>query len=280
MNLHSADNRDSKVVQAFGEEWARFSQQSLVASERAAIFADYFAIFPWSLLPEAPRGADIGCGSGRWAAVVADKVGHLACIDASPQALDVARRNLMGASNVDFHVADVGSLPFADAELDFAYSLGVLHHVPDTGRAIAEIVRCLKPGGIFLVYLYYALDNRPLWFRLMWRASNAARGLISRLPSRLRFPICDLIAAGVYWPLAKFSALQEKTGMSVAHLPLSYYRDKSFYVMRTDALDRFGTRLEKRFSRNEITAMLKDCGLTDIAFSPRAPHWCAVARKA
>ncbi|HEC15230.1 MAG TPA: hypothetical protein ENI99_01440 [Sedimenticola sp.] len=57
------------------------------------------------------------------------------------------------------------------------------------------------------------------------------------------------------------------------------WRDKSFYVMRTDALDRFGTRLEKRFRRDQIAAMLEAAGFCDIRFSTREPFWCAVARK-
>ena len=49
--------------------------------------------------------------------------------------------------------------------------------------------------------------------------------------------------------------------------------------MRTDALDRFGTRLEQRFSRNEIERMMTAAGLTDIVFSEREPYWVACGRK-
>jgi hypothetical protein len=59
--------------------------------------------------------------------------------------------------------------------------------------------------------------------------------------------------------------------------PLSYYRDKPFYVMRTDALDRLGTRLEKRFTRADISGMLHDAGFVEARFSDSAPYWCAVA---
>jgi hypothetical protein len=46
--------------------------------------------------------------------------------------------------------------------------------------------------------------------------------------------------------------------------------------MRTDALDRFGTRLEQRFSKNEIQQMMESAGLVDIVFREDAPFWCAV----
>ncbi len=276
---NASGNRDDRVIQGFGEEWSRFQQQALSTAEHAAIFEDYFSIFPWEELPPQASGADIGCGSGRWAAVVAPKVGRLVCIDASADALAVARRNLAGCGNVIFHQADVGELPLAEGELDFVYSLGVLHHVPDTARAIANVARVLKPGGYFLVYLYYAFDNRPLWFRLLWRVSDGLRRAISRLPSFLRFSVCDLIAALVYWPLARMAAILGTLGVRPGNFPLWYYRDKSFYVMRTDALDRFGTRLEQRFTRHQIATMLEEAGFSHIRFSPKAPFWCAVACK-
>ena len=272
-------NKDDQVVKAFGEEWLRFSQGALAKSEREEIFDDYFAIFPWDELSAESSGADIGCGSGRWAAVVAHRVGRLTCVDASTDALEVAQRNLVGQNNVVFRQADVGRLPFSDGALDFAYSLGVLHHVPDTEGALAEVARTLKPGGLFLVYLYYAFDNRPPWFRLLWWLLDGLRRMISRLPTSLRFVVCDIIAGLVYWPLARISLLLAKLGALPQNFLLSYYKDKSFYVMRTDALDRFGTRLEKRFCRDQIAAMLEAAGFGDIRFSAAEPFWCAVARK-
>ena len=272
-------NRDDSVVHGFGEEWARFPQNVLADSELQAVFDAYFAIFPWETLPCRAVGADIGCGSGRWAAVVAPKVGRLICLDASADALGVARRNLAAQDNVTFQRADVGELPIAEGQLDFVYSLGVLHHVPDTARAIVDIARILKPGGIFLLYLYYAFDNRPLWFRLLWKASDWLRCRISRLPSLFRFFVCDLIAVLVYWPVARFGALLDGMGITLRHYPLWFYRDKSFYVMRTDSLDRFGTRLEQRFTKHQIIAMLEAAGFSNIIFSSRAPFWCAVACK-
>ena len=60
---------------------------------------------------------------------------------------------------------------------------------------------------------------------------------------------------------------------------MSQYKDLSLYVMRTDALDRFGTRVEKRFSKQQIQKMLEDCNFEDIKFSDNAPYWCCVGYK-
>jgi ubiquinone/menaquinone biosynthesis C-methylase UbiE len=211
--------------------------------------------------------------------MVAPKVGHLHLLDASADALDVARQNLANAPNVSFHLASVAEIPFKENSLDFAFSLGVLHHVPDTMAAVRAIAAKLKPGAPFLIYLYYALDNRPWWYRAIWRFSNIFRQIISPLPPMVRLIISQIIAGVVYWPLARFAAIVERAGFSPTAIPLESYRDRKFYVMRTDAYDRFCTRLEQRFTRQQIEQMLLDAEFDEIQFSDVVPYWCAVGRK-
>ena len=268
-------NIDHRVVEAFGEEWSKFDHSARENPDLDKLFELYFSLFPWQELPANAEGFDLGCGTGRWAYFVAARVGQLHCIDASSAALEVARRNLQMHSNCRFHCASVDAIPMADGSADFGYSLGVLHHVPDTEQGIKECARKLKPGAPLLLYLYYAFDNRPRWFRVVWRLSDVARGLISTLPFAIRAPLCDLIAALIYWPLARISKGLERLAVDVEHLPLSSYRDRSLYSMRTDALDRFGTTVEKRFTRQQIQSMMEAAGLERIAFS-ETPHWCAI----
>jgi len=270
MNLHE------RTVTSFGSEWSRFDQSALTEDERRRMFLEYFDIFPWDRLPPTARGADIGCGSGRWARLVAGRVSELHCVDASEEAIAVARRNLSTLQNVVLHQASVDDLPFGDESLDFAYSLGVLHHLPDTAAALEACVRKLKKGAPFLVYLYYAFDNRPRWYRLLWRLSDWARWAISSLPPRGKDAVCDALAAILYWPLARGARLASRTGLPVSRFPLSMYRDRSFYSMRTDARDRFGTPLEKRFRMDEVREMMARAGLVEVRFSGSPPYWCAV----
>jgi SAM-dependent methyltransferase len=270
-------NLDERTVEGFGEEWARFDQSGAQTAELEATFDAYFRVFPWDRLEPNAAGFDLGCGSGRWARFVAPRVGELVCVDASAQALDVARRNLSGLANVRFVHGSVDHLPFEHGSMDFGYSLGVLHHVPDTAAGLAAAVRCLKPGAPFLLYLYYAFDNRPVWFRRLWKASDRVRRVVARMPSRRKNVAADIIAGGVYWPLARAAGLAERRfSRDVYGWPLSAYRDKSFYIMRNDALDRFGTQLEQRFTRAEIASLMEHAGLTNIRFAESVPYWCAV----
>lgn len=274
-----SENVDGRVVEDFGAEWARFDQGRLEGAEYDALFHSYFEHFPWEMLPRDSVGFDLGCGSGRWARGVAPRVGTLHCVDPAAPALAVARRNLAQCRNVVLHQATVDAIPLPDASCDFGYSLGVLHHIPDTGAALRSCVAKLKPGAPFLLYLYYRFDNRPAWFRMVWRTSDLARRVISHLPRPAKTLVSDVIAALVYWPLARSAALAERAGMKVDRIPLSFYRGRTFYTMRTDALDRFGTRLEQRFTRQEMREMMEAAGLVDIRFREGAPFWVAVGRR-
>ena len=280
MNEPALHNADADVVAGFGDEWARFDQEAVPEAEITRRFDEYFSVFPWASLPSGAEGFDAGCGSGRWARHVAPRVGKLNAVDASPQALGVAQKALASLKNVNFITASVAEMPLADASQDFGYSLGVLHHMPDTQSGLDACVRKLKPGAPFLVYLYYRFDNRSAWFRALWRVSDAVRRRVSVLPHGPRYAVSQIIAALVYWPLARLAWLMERLGLSPAALPLSFYRDKAFYTMHTDALDRFGTRLEQRFTRGEITAMMQKAGLTGICFREAEPFWCAVGVRA
>ncbi|HEX8573239.1 MAG TPA: class I SAM-dependent methyltransferase [Allosphingosinicella sp.] len=274
--MTTSANIDPKTVEGFGREWAAYDQSGLDDEEYQRLFDGYFSIFDFDGLGE---GFDLGCGSGRWAKRVAPRVGHLHCIDAAAEALAVARRNLAGQDNVSFHHAPSDAIPLPDESQDFGYSLGVLHHIPDTEAAMRDCVRKLKPRAQFLVYLYYSFDNRPPWFRAVWRASNFVRQGVSRLPFGARKAVSTGLAATVYFPLARFARLLEGAGLKAQNLPLYSYRDSTFYSMRTDALDRFGTRLEHRFTRAQIEAMMTRCGLEDIRFSDSVPYWVAAGRK-
>ena len=275
----NGQNADQKVIDDFGAEWKRFGQAELNEPERQRLFASYFAIFPWAKPPPSAVGMDIGCGSGRWAKSVAPRVGRLLAVDPAASALAVARGNLAAQTNVSFHNTDVDHLPVGDGQLDFAYSLGVLHHVPNTASAIGAVARKLKPGAPFLIYLSYVLDNRPLWFTQLWRASNVLRTAIAAAPRPIKHLMCEVIAAAVYWPLARVTRGVERIGIDVTNFPLSAYRSLSYYTMRADALDRFATRIEHRFSRDQIRSMMEDAGFVGITFHDGEPYWCALGFK-
>src|SRR3954470_11352583 len=140
-------NIDEATVAGFGDEWASFTQEELDPAEQRKLFDQYFSVFPFDRLPKGAEGFDLGCGTGRWAALAAPRVGTLHCIDPADKALAVARRRLKDAENVSFHECAVDDMPLPDGSQDFGYSIGVLHHIPDAEAAMAACARKLKPGA-------------------------------------------------------------------------------------------------------------------------------------
>lgn len=275
--MKDTPNVDLSTIHGFGLQWRDFNQFHAPSSELEKIFDKYFDHFPWKRIDHNSIGLDAGCGSGRWAMFVAPRVGKLVCVDASPGAAAVAQERLRPFKNCEVHVCTLEETPVADNSLDFAYCIGVLHYIPDPRPALAAIVRKLKPGAPLLVYVYYALENRPVWFRSAWRVVDLARRGIARTPYRVRRWLSDMIAMLVYLPLARLSRVLERLGFRIDGIPLSAYQDRSFYTMRTDCLDRFGNHLEHRFTRQQLFDLLTDCGLSNIVIPNGEPYWRAIA---
>ena len=191
-----------------------------------------------------------------------------------------AVRHTASCPNIRVTKAGYGSLPFDRESFDFVFSLGVVHHLPDTPAAVREAASMLKPSGWLLLYVYYNLDNRGALHRVLFGAADGCRRLISRLPRALKFLVCDAIAVCVYAPFVLFARFVKLFDEDAAkRIPLAYYADKPWKVIRNDSLDRFGTPLEKRFSRAEIQQMLVAAGMAGIHFSEDEPYWHVVARK-
>lgn len=269
---------DLRLVERFDREWQRFSD--MAPDERARLFSSYFDLVPEETLRSAAVVLDAGCGSGRWAAEVARRGPMVLALDLG-QSVEVTRRNTP-AERITVVQADVRHIPLAPASVDLAYSLGVLHHVEETDAALARIAAAVRPGGLVLIYVYYALDGRGAIFKTAFRTVDLVRRLISRLPQALVPALTGVIAGLIYLPLARTASLLEGLGLKRAarKLPLNFYSTLSFRTMQNDSLDRFGTRLEKRYTRQQVVDLLEGAGLRDILVAPNPPYWRASGRKA
>ncbi len=125
---------------------------------------------------EAVRGRhvlEIGCGAGGQAAVFARTGARITAIDITDQAVRLTRRrfDLEGLPGL-VQRADAERLPFADESFDRVWSWGVIHHTPDIGRAVREIQRVLKPGGLAQVMVYHRHSLRN------WIHGGLAHGVL------------------------------------------------------------------------------------------------------
>src|SRR5215831_7393756 len=102
------------------------------------------------------RLLEVGCGMGTDLLQFARGGAHVTGVDLTPRSIEISRKHFeVYGERGDFGITDGESLPFADESFDVVYSNGVLHHTPDTERAVREIHRVLRSGGLARVMLYH-----------------------------------------------------------------------------------------------------------------------------
>lgn len=266
-----------RVASSFNAEWRKFNE---FVPDYNELFRSYF--FLWrDKIVYGDDVLDAGCGMGRWSKFVAKKSKRLFCVDIS-ESIDIAKEYLKLEKNILFVQADLVNLPFRDNLFDSIYSLGVLHHIPDTKKAFFELYRVIKEEGDLLTYLYYSFDNRPYWYKLLFYISDMLRLFISKLPKRLAHFFAFFLALLIYEPFVYLGKFLNFIGLTILanKLPLyQVYKDKSFYVIFNDSIDRFSTPLEKRFSKKEIATIFRESGFKEITFQDTIPYWITNARK-
>ena len=128
-----------------------------VADQWDEIRAGYFTEFmrdstiAKTNLPESAIVADVGTGTGFVAAGLAPHAAKVLGFDANPDMLDIARKNLAGFSNVELKQSAGDQLPLLDQSVDGVFANMYLHHAPDPEKAIQEMARILKPGGVLCI---------------------------------------------------------------------------------------------------------------------------------
>ena len=184
-------------------------------------------------------------------------------------------------ANCQFHHASVDATAASPrARWTSAIRSGCCTTCPTPRRGCAPASRKLKPGAPFAASICITPSTTvPPGSARSGGLSDAMRRGVSRLPEPARYATAGhrrrrLLAAGadgrLWWSAAAVTCRRSRwrsTGIA------------SFYTMRTDALDRFGTRLEQRFTRAEIAADDGRRRPRRIRFSERAPFWCAIGHR-
>lgn len=102
------------------------------------------------------RVLDVGCGNGYVLSRYAKEGALVYGVDLTETGIDLCRRRFdFSGLNGHFTVGSAEDLPYPDNAFDVVCSMGVLHHTPDTEKAVREIFRVLKPGGRLIVMFYH-----------------------------------------------------------------------------------------------------------------------------
>ena len=237
---------------SFGREWNWFAETQLDRpsegrTESRETFAEKTGFTPKDL--EGKTVLDVGCGMGRFAEVAASHGARILGVDLSA-AVEAARRNLAPFPDAAVIQADVFDLPLRPESFDLIYSIGVLHHTPDTRAAFLSLPPLLKPGGRIAIWVYST--ERPI----RYVSSDLLRHLTTRLDDERLLRLCR--AAD---PLGRL--YRTRFGRYLRpFLPVSHHPDPEWRVL--DTFDWYAPKYQWKHDWPEVEGWFGEAGLEEI----------------
>lgn len=247
----------------FGYEWHNYS-------EMLPEYEEQFRLWTAHLTPEDWRGVsflDVGCGMGRnsyWPMIYGAS-GGLA-VDVDDRSLSAARRTLARFPGVRVDKRSAYDLGCTN-EFDIVYSIGVVHHLKQPERALAQMVEATKPGGRVMIWVY-GRENNGLIVALL---DPARKLLFSRLPVGLVHHL-SIYPAALLWVLLQ---------LGFGKLPyFRLLRRLSFKQQRSIVFDQMLPKIAHYWRRETVELMLRDQGLLDVQLRwVNEMSWCAIGTK-
>ena len=144
----------------------------------------------WLAMPTGCRWLDVGCGTGALAETILSLAApsEVVGVDPSPAYVAFASERLKDP-RVRFGVRDAQALGEASASFDAVVSGLVLNFVPEPNRAVSEMVRVARPGGVVAAYVWDYADGMQM-MRHFWDAAGALDPSAQELDEGRRFPLC------------------------------------------------------------------------------------------
>ncbi len=242
-----------KYVKNFSFEWLFYKRTQLDSHNRSTVSRDAFAL-KTGFSPETLKGRsvlDVGCGTGRFMELAAADGGEVVGVDLS-YAVETAVENSRGRKNVHVVQADIFNLPFRAEAFDFIYSIGVLHHTPDTKEAFHKLVPLLKKGGNISIWVY---SNELVFEKMRNAFTDLYRFFTSRMPIKLLWLLCH-IAVPLYYVKKLWKAGQ------VLEIVFPTSTDPDPEVRVLDTFDWYSPKYQFKHTYAEVEGWFKDFGLS------------------
>lgn len=236
---------------SFGYQWTLFSEMVIDFREN---FLCYIRPLDESFFP-GKVGIDVGCGFGRHIYNAALFGAEMVGVDISA-AIDATRKNTRHLPNVHLVQADLYYLPFREGTFDFAYSIGVLHHLPDPEAGFRSLISLVRSGGAVFVWVYS--KSRPVVNLLL----ESARLVTTRLP-RGSQRVVSFLAAAADWvgfivPYRIGSSLPVVGSFvnRIAFPRLKTYSPYPFQVVWADWFDRLAAPIRFYYDSGDLNRWL------------------------
>lgn len=258
---------------SFGVQWNRFRTVQLDSATHAGHSERRFdAEAGWSAAELKDRWVlDAGCGAGRFAEVVARRRPNLVALDFS-SAVEATAETLAARDNVDVVQGDVLDPPFRPGAFDFAYSIGVVQHTPAPTRAVASVLRCVRPEGGFCFTIY---ARRP-WTRL--NGKYLIRPLTRRLPQPTLIKAIEWVMPVLFPLTTRLFRLPLVGRVAQFTIPVATYigrgnltDEQRYQEAVLDTFDMLSPRYDSPMTAGEVEHVLRAVGVRSWQFRTRVP---------
>lgn len=240
-----------RFVESFGFQWNRFDVRQVGEDE------EIFELKTGVKLAELDGllVLDAGCGGGRYARVAGEHGAKVVAVDRS-NAVEKARSMTADLPNVAVLQSDLTALPLKPESFDLVFSIGVLHHSPDTKTAFDCVARMVKPGGRLSVWLY----RRNTWPQES--LNDALRWVARRMPRRLLLGCCQAAAV-----------LGGVPGINRTLNKIANFSNHPAWSNRVcDNFDWYSPEYQHHHTVPEVTQWYEDAGFTEIRELPPAKN--------
>jgi len=255
---------ERRTITSYSYQWRKFKQ----------MFPHWEQVFRDSIAPITPEffqgkvGLDGGCGFGRSLFYAATYGAEMIGLDLS-EAIEAARENTRQFPGVHLVQGDIFHPPVRRKCLDFVYSIGVLHHLPDPKGGFVSLTRLLKPGAPMFIWVYLRGRGRQI------AVFNVMRAISTRLPLRLLNVVCLALAA-VQWAgwLLPYRLLRRfaLTRPLADRMPFTVYAVYPFRVLHTDWFDGLSVPLVNYYKPDAIAGWYREAGHERVRIEDER-HW-------
>ena len=192
---------------------------------------------------------DVGCGSGRFLEIARTMGALTIGVDMS-YAVDAALKNLSHDSNVHLVQADIFHLPFRKEVFDSAYSIGVLHHTPNTKSAFEHVIPLVKNNGKIAIWVY---NNWGIYNTF----SDIYRVVTTRLPKKMLYKLCRVFVPAIY-----FFHKRNKLWRYIIPIPIDYNQDPEWRILNT--FDWYSPKYQWKHNEAEVLGWFQEHNFRDI----------------
>lgn len=269
MNQLNFSPNNDKTIKDFGEQWLKYPDNEGYYGS-LELFSDILSPF---VKPDEIKGcqvAEIGSGSGRIVNRLLEAgAKHVIAIEPS-EAFEVLKYNIPATEKVTCLKITGDQLP-PYSNLDYIFSIGVLHHIPDPAPVVEAAFKALRPGGHFLIWLY-GKEGNGLYLAFI----IPMRVLTKRLP---HFILAFLVEI-MYWPLVLYIKFCRRLPLPLRGYMLSVFEKMSPEKRRLIIYDQLNPSYAKYYTQVEAKKLLLDGKFVNIRIHHRHGYsWTVIGTK-